>query len=656
MKPGDLFSYALCLATLSAVPAAQAEKFFLLGIDGCDPNLLQQYMDAGDLPNFKRLIDKGSFEPLETTMPPQSPVAWSTVSTGLNPGAHGIFDFIHRHADSYFPYLSTSDTKAAEKEVELFGYHFPIPGYSKPAETLNLRQGRPFWEFLEDAGIRNTVFKMPANFPPVEYGAHRAISDMGTPDMLGTAGTFSFWTNGETEKPSDEISGSKVHKVTVTDNKFEGYIDGPPDPFLIEPTYTKSPFTARVDPMNSVMTLAIGEERVLLRQGDWSEWVKVPYDFSLPFQNEYGMVRFYLQEVEPELKLYASPVNFDPCNPTSPIGAPSGYSQEICEEIGRFYSQGFPEETKGLQGLILSNEEFLEQRKMVFDERLLQFDHILDEFLTMEEGMTFFYFGSVDLTAHMMWRTMDTEHPAWLEGDENTASAIHDTYVLADMAVGMLTGALGDDTPLMIISDHGFNPWHRNFHLNTWLKENGYLEVTNPNNYGEGEFLSEVNFWKTQAYAMGINSLYINERGREGKGTVNAGAAKKALMDELVEKLEAVIDPETGRRAIKKVYKRDEIYKGEYVGIAPDLIIGYNRGYRGSDKSAKGQVVNGPFCDDNKNKWSGDHCVAHDLVPGVVLSNRPIRKANPGLIDVAPTVLHMMGLEIPAAMEGESIL
>lgn len=645
---------AVLLAGAVCGSPASAQKVFLLGVDGCDPNLLQQFMDEGILPNYKRLAETGDFKKCTTTIPPQSPVAWSSVITGQDPGGHGIFDFIHRHPENYFPFLSTSDTKPSENTVTLFGYTIDVPFYTKPGGTVNLRHGTPFWNYVANAGYPTTIFKMPANYPPSEVPNGHAISDMGTPDVVGSYGTFSYFTDTDTKKPPEEISAAVLSRVQVVDGVVNAELVGPPDPFRAESHGTKSPFTVTVDRANRAASITIGSDTEVLREGEWSEWMTVPFEFSF-FQSMQGIVRFYLQEVSPHFKLYASPIQFDPCKDAGSITYPPEYADELCKKLGRFYTQGFPEETKALEGGIFSNEEFEKQRKLVFDERRAQLNLILDEYKARDKGMTFFYFGSVDQTSHMMWRTMDLQHPAHLPEDDPAANVIRDTYRLTDEAVGKILDAVGDDGTLILVSDHGFAPWYREVHLNTWLKDNGYLTVTDPNNYGEGEFLSEVNFWKTKAYAIGINSLYINLRGREGKGIVNNGPQKEALEAELIEKLEAAVDPESGKRVIRKVYRREDVYHGPYVDTAPDLIIGYDWGYRGSDQSAKGQVVRGPFVADNMKKWSGDHCVAYDLVPGVILSNKKITKPDPALVDVAPSVLKAMGVPIPSDMVGKPI-
>ncbi len=130
--------FVLFIAALSYTAAAGAaqntKKVFILGFDGMDPVLLEKYMEEGLMPNFKRLADEGDFKPLTTSMPPQSPVAWSNLITGMNPGGHGIFDFIARDPKNYMPYLSTSKTTGSKNTLKLGDWIIP---FSK-AETLLL--------------------------------------------------------------------------------------------------------------------------------------------------------------------------------------------------------------------------------------------------------------------------------------------------------------------------------------------------------------------------------------------------------------------------------------------------------------------------------------------------------------------------------------
>jgi predicted AlkP superfamily phosphohydrolase/phosphomutase len=160
---------------------------------------------------------------------------------------------------------------------------------------------------------------------------------------------------------------------------------------------------------------------------------------------------------------------------------------------------------------------------------------------------------------------------------------------------------------------------------------------------------------RTQAYNYGLNGLYINERGREAEGTVNPGPEKQNLIQEIIQKLEAMKDPKTGDRPIRKAWASRDIYHGPYVDQAPDIVVGFNLGYRISWESPSGRLLP-EVIDDNTAKWSGDHCMAPDVVPGVFLANRPISTDTPRFHDITPTILQVFGIETPQDMTGIPIL
>jgi predicted AlkP superfamily phosphohydrolase/phosphomutase len=228
-------------------------------------------------------------------------------------------------------------------------------------------------------------------------------------------------------------------------------------------------------------------------------------------------------------------------------------------------------------------------------------------------------------------------------------------YIAMDRVVGEAMEVAGDDTVLFAVSDHGLAPYHRSFHVNTGLLDNGYLELGRGPKREQVTFLDGVFWRRTQAYAFGINGLYLNMRDREKWGIVRRGAERKALLAELAEKLEATVDPLTGKHPIRHAYITEKEYHGPHAGDGPDIVLGYARGYRGSNESALGQIAGETFSD-NMLKWSGDHCMAADEVPGILLCNRPIRKPDPSLLDMAPTFLDLFGIRRPAEMRGRSVL
>jgi predicted AlkP superfamily phosphohydrolase/phosphomutase len=619
-----------CRGTAAAPP-----RVIVLGFDGLDYELTRELMAAGRMPNFSRLAAGGGFVPLGTSVPPQSPVAWSTFITGLDPGAHGIYDFIHRDPSTLVPYLSTTITEPPGRTVAIGKWQFPLSGGS----IRLLRQGTPFWEALEARGIPAEVVRMPANFPP-SGTATRELSGMGTPDLIGTYGTFSFYTSEPFAFRGQSVPGGTIHRVHVANNIVTATLHGPDNPFRSTPEKTKVDFRVYVDAHEPLAKIVIGGEERLLKVGEWSDWV--PVELSLmPLQSLAGICRFYLKQVRPYFELYVSPLNLDPMAPALPISTPGSYAKELARKSGRFYTQGMPEDTQGLRSGVLSRDEFLAQARLAGDESRQQYWQVLDAF---EQGLLFYYFGNVDQVGHMMWRPMDPGHPAYdARADDPYREVLAELYVDLDDVVGGTMGRMGEDTLLVVMSDHGFTSWRRSFHLNSWLEQHGYLAVRDPTRRDLTGY-ANVDWSRTRAYGLGLNGLYINVQGREKFGTVPP-ETREPLAREIASRLLETIDPATGGPAVTKVYRREEVYREvRQPEIAPDLIVGYARGTRGSDQSALGEVP-AEVIVDNLDPWSGDHCMDHEAVPGVLLASRPLRRPAPSLQDLAGAILVEFGIE-----------
>ena len=631
-----LLAAAILVAAACSNQRSPGPRVIVLGFDGLDYSLTRDLIAQGRMPNFKRLADRGSFAPLGTTIPPQSPVAWSTFITGLDPGAHGIFDFIHRDPQTLVPFLSTSKTEEGGRSLTLGKWQVPLSGGSVEL----LRQGQPFWEVLEERGVETTIVRMPANFPP-SGTATRELSGMGTPDILGTYGTFSFYTSEPYAFAGRTLAGGVVYPVDVYEGAVRAAIEGPNNPFLVKPEKLRAEFTAFVDGQQKFAKIVAGDEERLLRVGEWSDWVPVEFDM-IPTQGLRAEVRFYLKQLDPYFALYVSPPNIDPLDPALPISTPSDYAADLARATGRYYSQGMPEDTKGLKTGVLTPAEFLEQARLAGDENRRQYKYVLDGF---HSGFLFYYFGNVDQVSHMMWRAMDPQHPAYnAERDKPYAHVVEELYVGLDAIVGETLDRMSADDLLVVMSDHGFTSWRRSFHLNSWLRDNGYVALADPRMTEDPGFFANVDWSKTRAYAMGLNGLYINLKGREKSGIVDA-ADRTALMDEISAKLRQVIDPQTGAPAITKVYSRDQVYSSAgHDNIAPDLIVGYAKGTRGSDESALGGMPPAVIVD-NMDPWSGDHCMDHEAVPGILLTSRPLKKPAPSLQSLAAAILAEYGVE-----------
>ncbi|MFQ6082154.1 MAG: alkaline phosphatase family protein [Candidatus Aminicenantia bacterium] len=622
-----------------------AKKVIILGFDGIDPVIAQRMIDEGKLPYFKRLREMGDFRPLRTSIPPQSPVAWSNFITGTNPGGHAIFDFIHRDPKTYLPYLSTSQTKSAKHSITIGNYVLPLSG----GEVALLRKGTSFWEILEEYDIPATIFKIPSNFPPAKT-KQRTLSGMGTPDILGTYGIFSYYTTQPTELKED-IGGGKIFPVEVVNNKVRAQLVGPTNTFKKDKPKSIIDFTVYIDPENPVAKIVIQDYEILLNQGEWSDWIKVKFNM-IPTQSVSGICQFYLKEVHPHFKLYVTPINIDPSDPALPISTPESYSKELYEKFGYFWTKGLPADTKALDHGVLDESEFLAQDDIVLQERLKIFDYELSRF---DSGLLFYYVSSTDQRQHMFWRLIDKNHPSY---DPKLAAEFGDTiekiYIEMDRVLAKTFKKIDKNTILIVMSDHGFTPYYRSFHLNAWLKENGYLALINEWRQGESEFHMNTDWSRTRAYALGLNGLYINQIGRESEGIVQPGTEKQSLVDEIAHKLMEVRDPETGERVIHKAYKTREWYIGAYVNQAPDIIVGYNRGYRSSWQTALGKIPK-ILIEDNTGKWSGDHCMAPELIPGILFTNQKIKAKHVSLYDLTPTILKIFGINKPKEIIGTPI-
>ncbi len=645
-----LVSLCLLAASFTGCDKTRADapqkKVIVIGFDGADPDLLNQYMKEGRLPNFSRFAQTGDYMPLGTSVPPQSPVAWSNFITGMNPGGHGIYDFIHRDPELMTPISSTSKTEGSSNTLKIGKWLIPLSS----GHVKNLRQGEAFWTMLEDRGISTTVIKVPANFPPIESDG-KTLSGMGTPDLLGSFGTFSFYTD-DPPANRDDISGGTIYPVTLVNNSFESNLVGPKNALLEGEPDATIPFKVYRDAENATARIDVQGKQILLQEKEWSDWLQVNFDL-LPagLTGVSGICRFYLKEVRPKVKLYVTPINIDPSAPALPVSTPEDYVEDLHKCCGNFYTQGMPEDTKALSWGVFDHDDFHSQSKNVLEERLRMFNHVYDNY---EDGLLFFYFSSTDLNAHMFYNMIDPEHPGY---KPELAAKYHDViasvYEGVDAVVGRVLDTIDDETTVMVMSDHGFAPFRRAVHLNTWLLQEGYVSLLDETKQEESDYFLNVDWGKSQVYGLGFNGLYVNLLGREKYGIVKY-SEKGKLIDEIADKLLDLRDPKNGEKIVDRVYRASEIYSGVNLRGAPDLVIGYKRGYRASDKTVLGSFPR-EWIADNMDSWSGDHCMAAELVPGIILSNKKIVAENPKLYDLAPTILSEFGVGKNADMVGESI-
>ncbi len=631
------------------------KKVIVIGIDGMDPRLCATMMQQGLLPNLQKIGAAGGYSSLGTSIPPQSPVAWANFINGAGPGSHGIFDFIHRHPDQQCrPFYSGAETLPGQGSWDLGEYRLQLdfwPFQHALPTTVLRRQGVPFWDYLDAAGIPSTFYDLPANYPPSpsQYGNHRCLSGMGTPDMLGSYGTYQYFGEEVPRHGVEDGGGYRSH-LAFDGQTAKGTIRGPENAMLKAPRPVDIPFLVHRDVTSNAALLELQGRKIVLQSGQWSPWVRLDFALAnpafIPDRHVTGICRFYLQEVTPQCRLYVTPINIDPADPAVQLSEPPTFVQDVAQQLGLFYTTGFQEDHKARSNGIFADEEFLRQASMVLEERLALFEYALNDY---EEGVLYFYFSSSDLQSHMFWWNSDQPHPVRSSPEAARYFAhIWRLYRQLDAVVGEVSDRYGGNATIFVMSDHGFANFGRQFNLNSWLRDWGYL---NPRECSS--IMQHADWSRTRAYGLGINGLYLNLKGRERDGVVEPGEEQETLLRELTLRLQALRDI-NGKQVIRRVYRADEVYAGDATELAPDLIIGYAAGYRASWATCLGDLTPDVLLD-NDSAWSADHCADALEVPGVLFCNTPFRAAQPALVDIAPSILATYGLPTPRHMTGKSI-
>jgi hypothetical protein len=454
-----------------------------------------------------------------------------------------VFDFVHRDPKTYKPKSSAADTDPIGHSLTLGKYVIPLTG----GASHNTRQGDAFWQVLDAHRVPSAVYRMPANFPPVASKS-TTLSGMGTPDLMMGYGTYQVYT----ERPiGDYLSGGILHVVTFREGgRAQSVLNGPDNTYLKTPQATTVPITIFRDEQNPLVKVELADSTVLLKEGEWSDWVPVTFEMIPHLGSARGVCRMYLKRCRPDLVLYVSPINIDPLDPATPISTPDDACEDVAMAIGRYYTKGMPEETKALQDGVFDDEDFVRQGNLVIEESKKMLAHALDHY---QSGLLFFYFSSIDLNCHMMWRHCDPSHPAHdPKLAKRYASRIEDLYVEMDHIVGEVRRRLPPDATLIIMSDHGFASFGREMNLNTWLARQGYLVLKDGADPTDAVVADTADWKRSKAYSVGFNGIYLNVAGREANGIVSQ-AERHALADEIRTKLLAERDPKTGERFIPSV-------------------------------------------------------------------------------------------------------
>jgi len=586
-------------------PRTVKSRLIILGFDGMDPKLAQQWMDDGSLPNFGSLAAKGEFHSLQTSNPPQSPVAWSDFATGTVPGKHGIYDFLRRDPRDYTPAFSISESIPPQIVLPLFGLELPLDD----GEIVNRRQGRPFWSAVEANGGASTVLRVPVTYPPDSI--HRMLAGMGVPDLLGTQGTYTLYT---TRPPSPAGSAStRAVRVRPDRNGFiQTLLEGPSHPLKKNAPPLSVALTMRPD--GDHVIIGLGGEKIRLASGQWSDWVTVRFPF-MAFASVGGIVRLNLISNYPRVQLYVSPIQIDPRDPVVPLSSPPEYAAQLAKEIGLYHTIGMPEETWSLNEGHISDHAFLEMIQTILAEREAMFFNALDKH---DSDLVVAVFVQTDRVSHMFYRGIDPEHPLYADSGPEAREAIHWIYQQADRILGKTFSRMGPDDRLIVLSDHGFAPFRWAVNLNRWLVDEGLLALKDGHKNSAPGF-ADIDWSRSKAYAIGLNSVFINRAGREAHGIVDATEADR-VKRRIMQDLPKLTNERNGDRIVAEVFDGERVYPENANGDAPDLVIGYEPGYRASWQTSLGGAP-GELVEPNDRKWSGDHCILPDAVPGVLFTS-----------------------------------
>ncbi|MHC5209129.1 MAG: alkaline phosphatase family protein [Planctomycetota bacterium] len=625
---------------------ARVKRVVVLGLDGMDPGLATRFMQEGKLPNFKRLAEKGVFRPLQTSYPSMSPVAWSSFTTGVDPSRHNIYDFLTRDPCTYMPMLSSTDIGNAKKVLNIGKYVVPL---EKPKIKL-LQKSQAFWKLLGKKHIFSIIQRVPITFPPVKFNG-LLLSGMCVPDLRGSQGTFGFFST-KSDDGHAAFTGGEQTVLRRKGNVIRSRIMGPANSMVKGNPDMTLPFTLTIDEDEQGGTFEIdGCDAFHIGLREYSEWIELTFKAAVGVKVR-GIARFYITSLTPDVNVYMTPIHIDPENPAMPISHPSVYAIYLAKKQGKYATLGLAEDTWALNERVIDEQAFYEQAMLICDERETMF---LDAIKRVKRGLVTCVFDTTDRVQHMFYRYLDPTHPSNAGKDtEEHKLAIETVYRKMDDMLGRLSDQVDDpQTAFIVMSDHGFTNFRRGVNLNAWLHEQGYLHLKDGKTTS-GDWFEAVDWSRTKAFSLGLTGMFINRKGREASGIVTEGEEYDALKAELIAGLKDLRDPQTGEKCILDVFAAADFFSGPYRMDAPDLIIGYDGGYRNSWDCATGAVPAEVFSDNTKS-WSGDHCVDPRIVPGVFFSNLPIKTETPNILDIAPSVMALFGQEPAKYMQGKPL-
>jgi len=558
-------------------------KTIILGFDSFDPAVFENMAGKNKLKNLSKFVEAGGYSRLDVCSPPQTEVSWTSIATGADPGGHGIFDFVHRDPSTYAPYVSILPMKKTA-----VGEQFVPPYIAKT-----------FFEEAAEMGYPATALWWPAMFPARPELPVNTLPGLGTPDIRGQLGVGTLFSTEDEKKNKTAVTRFE----SSGKGRYAALLNGPQVQGKSGPQPATLPLTLDVIDSNTAK-LTLGDKQLELRVGEWSDIVEVKFKAGL-FFNVHAVTRVILTSLNGVVRLYTLPLQIHPLHALSHYASSKSFAKDLWQKVGPYLTLGWPQDTTGLEDGCITDEQFLALCEMIFERRKQIFFYLLDNF---KEGVLGSIFDDLDRVQHMFYHNRLDVAESW--------------YQKLDAFVGEVSQRISGWSGkynYLVMSDHGFTTYENRIHLNRWLADNNYLALKDGNTTGD---LSNVNWDQTKAYAVGLNSLYLNIAGREGQGVVAANEIE-TLLAEIQQKLMDWKAP-NGESVTHRVRLKHEIYNGPYTRLGPDLLVGYAPGYRASSDTGLGKVPQA-LIEPNHDHWGADHCVDADVVPGVIFANRDLQ-------------------------------
>jgi predicted AlkP superfamily phosphohydrolase/phosphomutase len=555
----------------------------IIGLDAFDPNLFEKLYEQGKLPNLGNFLDRGGYSHFQVSNPPQSEVSWTSIATGLNPGSHGMFDFVHR------------DPKTYNLQVSLL----PIGKGLGGLQFVRPYNAKTIFDAAAEAGFPSTSLWWPATFPARPESPIRTLPGLGTPDIQGRLGVGAFYSNN-IDLPDRRGKTPVFQLKSIGNSTLSAEMEGPQ-------LKTQSGLTNAVIPIELQV---IDEERAQIRidkqitelhLNEWSAILQFRFKTSW-LATVHAITRIVLTSLHPYIEFYVLPLQIHPLHSIWRYGTPASFVKDAWQTSGPFLTLGWPQDTTGLEDGCISDELFLNLCSSIFKARVNLLFHHISKF---NDGLLASVFDSLDRIQHMFWSRRPDVIEAW--------------YIRFDQLIGSVISQLEQRqdhrTRLLIMSDHGFNRLDYKVHLNSWLIEKGYLTTLDG---AQSQDLKSVDWNATKAYAIGLNSLYLNIAGRERDGRVQ-NSEKTILTENIRSELKNWIGPQ-GHQVVSQTYANEEIFNGPASSLGPDILVGYNPGFRASAETGLGGWK-GTSIENNHDHWEADHCFDAADVPGVLFSS-----------------------------------